>query len=86
VDSVIALTKPYDDDLNPLQINTLLLNSKRAVLYSGLPSSNLGISYFLYLEIGMKGLIVKGSSLTCPGEHLNTIIYNKMSCHRREIK
>jgi hypothetical protein len=25
----------------------------------------------------MKGLIFKGSSLTCYGEHLNAIIYNK---------
>ncbi len=25
----------------------------------------------------MKGLIVKGSSLTCQGKHLNAIIYNK---------
>jgi hypothetical protein len=33
----------------------------------------------------MKGPKVKGNSLTCQGEQLNAIIYNKMSCHRHKI-
>jgi hypothetical protein len=60
------------NEKNTLQINTRFFNSKQAVSYSGLPSSNLGVSNFMYLENWYErtNTIFKESSLTCQGKHL----------------